>query len=108
MKDPREEKYNPPKTLYVNASFTLMKNSVPIVTNNYDRFEDGSIDTSHTNWKEAYKEDHYTIIELLHRLEQYVNNDLKGVVDNITRKKLWSIKQDIQGWYVETEHFEEG
>lgn len=113
MKDPREEKTLPNREFYVDVSYTILKKA-KVVTDDYTPIltEDGRIcaeNTANTDWKEAYESEHYTVLELLHELEQYINKELCMVAAGSGRgRELQRMKEDVQGWELEEEHYEEG
>lgn len=113
MKDPTEEMTLPDREFYVNVSYTLLKKA-KVTTNDYTPIltEDGRIcaeNTSNTDWKEAYEGDHYTILELLHELEHYIDKEMCMVANGSGRgRELQRMKEDVKEWELEEEHYEEG
>lgn len=89
----------------VCISQTLSKNTT-VTTNDYsvevDCDEDGyyeSIDTSETNWKNAYKEERMTPLELIEELKGFIERTLPDpVVFPREYKKAKYLISECEGW----------
>ena len=81
---PWNEKETPEKEFEVCITQTLSK-TVKVTTNNY--IPDGGIDddghyyfdadTSDTNWREVYKNSHYTPLELIEKFRDFLKSTLQ-------------------------------
>lgn len=71
MKNPENEKQIPYCTFDMNVQYILSKKGVKVTTDDYvPAVEECAYeDTTSTDWKEAFENEHYTIKELLHELE---------------------------------------
>lgn len=97
----------PEKEFEVTVSQTLSKN-VTVYTDDYipeGDYETGRIyaDTSETDWKEVYKNQHLTILGLLKILHQYLIDDLKmASLNNSPRKRsLEFTLEECKDWIVD-------
>lgn len=95
----------------IDVTYELTKRC-DVSTNDYmvenDDFEkEAFINTELTDWETAYKDQHYTITELLRELEKYVNVELSHVEpDSKRRRELNRMLDDLQGWEVVEENYE--
>lgn len=81
---PWNEKETPEREFEVCITQTLSK-TVKVTTNNY--IPDGGVDedghyyfdadTSDTNWKEVYKDNHYTPLELIEKFRDFLKSTLQ-------------------------------
>lgn len=81
---PWNEKETPEREFEVCITQTLSK-TVKVTTNNY--IPDGGVDedghyyfdadTSDTNWKEVYKDSHYTPLELIEKFRDFLKSTLQ-------------------------------
>lgn len=100
----------PERKFVVDTEFVLKK-TVELLTDDYfqnkDKNELNSIDTSETDWKEAYNNNHYTILELLNELECYIKQDLERYKGSRTKEfQLKMMLDDCQGWILSDEHYD--
>jgi len=96
-----------PRQFDVSVTCTLQR-YMTITTEDYANCE-GDIDTSDTDWVEAYHYNHYTILQMLEELKGYIENELKSS-PNIQRRRLARLKSmlaDLQDWNIESEDIEE-
>ena len=94
----------PEEDFEVNAVFTLEK-VVDVTTADYTPEydeEDGrtTYDTTNTDWENAYDESgHYSILEMLDKLKEYVEHDLSMTGENTSKgRMLKQLLEDCQGW----------
>lgn len=65
-------------------------------------------DTSDTDWEQEYKDQHYTILELLAELEEMARKELENTAPNSLRgKELKNIIDECQGWELDDSEYEE-
>lgn len=103
----------PDKEFEVSVQETLCRIS-EIVTDNYIpgyRDEEGyweDDDTSDTDWEEEYKNQHYTILQLLAELKEMAEKELKTLpkTDYKRERKLKSIIEDCEGWELDDSEYE--
>lgn len=102
---PWNDKENDDVELRVDVEYTLVKTNMRVNTNKYELgYEDGGsyVDTSTIDFDEVYEDNHYTIIEMLNELKNYVEEDMKNCAPN--SGKYLSLKRlldDCQGWHVD-------
>ena len=111
MNDPREEKVVPMRTFDVMATYTIQKKA-SVVTRDYSHERDYNgdvfIDNSRTDWRKAYKEDHYTIPEILEEVESLLKEMLRRLPEGSTHASdIKKLLADCEGWKVEEETYEE-
>lgn len=96
----------PEEEFSVCISQTLSK-SVEVTTSDYipkiDYDEDSGYqinyaDTSETNWEEAYKAEHTTLLDLLNVLKEYIDKDIASSNDKHHIRKLKELRQECDGW----------
>lgn len=112
MKDPTEERNAPMRVFDIEVTYTLFKKDT-VVTNDYELEcdDEGKLyeDTQSTDWYSAYKEDHYTVLELLDILKNRAKDELKKLPANSQRAcELKRIIRDCKGWKLNESHYEEG
>ena len=113
--DPRAP-YNQPdieeEVFEIKVSITLSK-EVKVSTDDYiceyDDFEkDVFYDLSETNWDEAYKDEYYTISQMLAKLQEYIEKDIQELKEKgVTRipYELRRMLKSCQNWEeMETEY----
>jgi hypothetical protein len=105
MNDPREEKNVPMRTFDVLASFTMTR-KVSVLTSDYELVNDLDghlfVDNSRTDWESAYKEDHYTVSELLGKLEAFATEEIKHIPKGSKREReLRNIINESRRWTCE-------
>lgn len=95
------------KDFFVDVEYILQKKNVKVTTRDYrpdvvtkDEEIVEPLDTSDTNWENAYNESgHYTIPELLQELENYIKEDLERYKGSRTKERqLKEMLEDCQGW----------
>lgn len=102
---PWNEREVPERQFDVCISQTLSK-STRVTTNDYvpevDQNEDGvyeSTDTSDTDWKEAYKNEHLTPLQLICEFKDFLTKHLPDpVVDAAEYKKWKKLISECDGW----------
>ena len=103
---PYNEVDTPKKEFYVCISQTLSK-SVSVTTSDYNQeldYDEDShcqftyADTSETNWEEAYKAEHTTLLDLLNVLKEYIDKDIASSNDKHHIRKLKELRQECDGW----------
>lgn len=96
----------PYKEFKVNITQTLSKD-VGITTNNYSlkRVFNESLnrnvlvpDTSNTDWKELFVQEHWDIEALLKELKEYILLDMKKGITNKSISRLTSLLSMCDGW----------
>jgi len=103
MNKERNEREVPYKDFDVLVGFALEK-KCKINTDDYyveynDFEKEAWDDTSNTNWGKAYEESHYTILELLQELKQFVEKEMRCAEPCSGRgRELRRMLNDIQGW----------
>ena len=96
----------------VNVTYTLAKDNVSVITNDYVpeyEDEDGYImcDTQDTDWEEAYKGQHSTVLQMLDLLKEYVSKELSNDVTASRKRFLQRVLEDCDGWYLVESEYEE-
>lgn len=109
---PYNEEVVPNATFDCIIKQTLSKN-VKVTTNDYNPErddEDGNIyyNTENTDWDAAYRDDgHYTILELLDELKEYVKHDMDNSAFNSGRyRHCKRILEEIDGWECDESNIE--
>lgn len=104
----------PERQFDVCISQTLSK-STEVTTNDYvpvvDQDEDGCYsysDTSDTDWRKAYKNEHLTPLQLIGELKDFLTKHLPDPVVDIVEHKKWKrLIEECEGWIEdETEYSE--
>ncbi len=105
--DPRapwNEQEVPERQFDVCISQTLSK-STRVTTNDYvpevDQDEDGvyeSADTSDTDWKEAYKNEHLTPLQLIEKFKEFLTKHLPDLVGISGFKEFKRLIKECEGW----------
>lgn len=112
---PWNEQEVPERQFGVCISQTLSKNT-GVTTNDYvpevDQDEDGvyeSTDTSDTDWKEAYKNEHLTPFQLIGEFKDFLTKHLPDpIVDVKEFQRFEHLISECEGWIEdETEVIEE-
>lgn len=112
---PWNEQEVPERTFDVCISQTLSK-STKVTTNDYvhevDQDEDGYhdySDTSDTDWKEAYKNEHLTPLQLIGEFKQFLTKHLPDPVIDMKRFQEFNrLIKECEGWVnIETEIVED-
>lgn len=102
-KAPWNEQQVKEREFNVEVTITMTKN-IALRTNNYvpeynEECEMVFANTYDTNWEQEYKDNCYTIHDLLGELEGYIKQDLERYKGN--RRKEYELKKmlaDCQGW----------
>ena len=105
----------PEKDFGVDVEFVMQKHDVTVTTDDYiPEFdeEDGHTyaNTDETNWENAYDQSgHYTIPQLLHELEIFINQELARYGNRSSKetKRLKTMLESCQGWEVYDKSFTE-
>lgn len=79
---------------------SVVRESVPVMTDNYTRDEDG-IDVMQEYLTDDYENGHHDIPELLGELAKYINGELAGGVTGDRRRQLLGMLADCAGWRTE-------
>lgn len=102
---PWNEQEVPERQFEVCISQTLSKNT-RVTTNDYvpevDQDEDGNhdySDTSDTNWKEAYKNEHLTPLQLIGEFKDFLTKHLPDpIVDAKEFQRVKHLIRECEGW----------
>lgn len=95
------------KEFWVDVEYILQKKNVKVTTKDYrpevvinDEEIVEPLDTSDTNWENAYEESgHLTIQELLNELKEYVKADMQTCSPNTCKGTyLKRVLEDCDGW----------
>lgn len=95
------------KDFLVDVEYILQKKNVKVTTKDYrpevvikDEEIVEPLDTSDTNWENAYEESgHLTIQELLNELKEYVKADMQTCSPNTCKGAyLKRVLEDCDGW----------
>ena len=95
------------KDFLVDVEYILQKKNVKVTTKDYkpevvikDEEIIEPLDTSDTNWENAYEESgHLTIQELLNELKEYVKADMQTCSPNTCKGAyLKRVLEDCDGW----------
>ena len=95
------------KEFGVDVEYILQKKNVKVITKDYrpevvinDEEIVEPLDTSDTNWENAYEESgHLTIQELLNELKEYVKADMQTCSSNTCKGAyLKRVLEDCDGW----------
>ena len=95
------------KEFLVDVEYVLQKKNVKVTTKDYrpevvinDEEIVEPLDTSDTNWENAYEESgHLTIQELLNELKEYVKADMQTCSPNTCKGAyLKRVLEDCDGW----------
>lgn len=90
----------------VLISQSLSKN-LKIYTDDYEEVKErltpednfnGYIDTSNTDWKQLYKNSHYTPLELIKMFKTYLEQDLLRMGNTIDRNKYRHLIHECDSW----------
>lgn len=104
---PWNEEDPDPVKVDVCVTTTLTKKD-KVTVDNYAIDSCGDYDFSECDLLGAYKEDGYTITELLNELKEYIKNDMEGTAPNSGKgKHLKRLLAACEGWEVEEEYVEE-
>lgn len=96
----------------VNVTYTLAKDNIGVMTNDYvpeyDE-EDGrtTYNTEYTDWEEVYKEQHYSVLQMLDLLKEYVSKELSNDVTASRKRFLQRVLEDCDGWELVESEYEE-
>ena len=115
----------PEKEFEITVSQTLVK-TCDVITDkyipgasgvDYDSDDEGGCvaisyqeddDTSDVDWEKEYKDQHYTILELLAELENMAKKDLESISPKSSRgRELKNIIEECQGWELDDSEYEE-
>lgn len=115
----------PEKEFEIQVSQTLVK-TCDVITNkyipgpsgvDYDSDDEGGCiqigyqepdDTSDVDWEKEYKDQHYTILELLAELENMAKKELESISPKSSRgRELKNIIEECQGWELDDSEYEE-
>lgn len=96
----------PEKDFEVDVEYILQKKRVKVSTNDYipeQVLKDESIveplSTDDTNWENAYTSSRYTVLELIDKLKDYVQQDLERHKDSGRKEReLKELLDDCEGW----------
>ena len=99
---PWNQEENPEKEFDVTISQSLSK-STTVHTKDYideyDGFEkEHFINTSDTDWMAAYKEEHYTPLQLIELLKDYIEKDLIYGDSKYSKQHLEHLLKECDGW----------
>lgn len=95
------------KDFLVDVEYVLQKKNVKVTTKDYkpevvnkDEEIVEPLDTSDTNWEDAYNNSgHFTIQEMLDELKEYVKDDMQTCYPNTGKgAHLKRLLEDCQGW----------
>lgn len=95
------------KDFLVDVEYVLQKKNVKVTTKDYkpeivnkDEEIVEPLDTSDTNWEDAYNNSgHFTIQEMLDELKEYVKADMQTCSPNTCKgAHLKRLLEDCQGW----------
>lgn len=95
------------KDFLVDVEYVLQKKNVKVTTNDYkpevvnkDEEIVEPLDTSDTNWEDAYNNSgHFTIQEMLDELKEYVKADMQTCSSNTCKGvHLKRLLEDCDGW----------
>lgn len=122
---PWNEPTIPDKEFEIQVSQTLVK-TCDVVTDkyipgasgvDYDSDDEGGCvaigwqepdDTSDVDWEKEYKDQHYTILELLAELENMAKKELESISPKSSRgRELKNIIEECQGWELDDSEYEE-
>ena len=90
----------------VLISQSLSKN-LKIFTDEYENIKEktspedvlnGHVDTSNTDWKQLYKDSHYTPLELIKLFKNYLEQDLLRMGNCIDRNKYRHLIHECESW----------
>lgn len=111
---PWNEPIIPERDFEVDVEFVMRKNAVDVTTDKYvPEFDDEDghtyANTEDTDWEQVYGDSgHYTILEMLDELKQYVEEDLKTCSPNTCKgASLKRLLADCQSWEVYEKSFSE-
>ena len=96
----------------VNVTYTLAKDNIGVMTNDYvpeyDE-EDGrtTYNTEYTDWEEVYEEQHYSVLQMLDLLKEYVSKELSNDVTASRKRFLQRVLEDCDGWELVESEYEE-
>lgn len=96
----------PEITVKCDVMVSVVREGVPVMTDNYTRDEDG-IDVMQEYLTDDYENGHHDIPELLGELAKYINGELAGGVTGDHRRQLLGILADCQGWRTEVTSVED-
>ena len=99
---PWNEQEVPERTFDVCVSQTLSKNT-KVLTDDYDLepTEEGCTDitTSNTNWKEAYKNEHFTPLQLIGEFKDFLTKHLPDpIIDVKGFRRFKHLIDECEGW----------
>lgn len=111
---PYNEPIIPERDFEVDVEFVMRKNAVDVKTDKYvPEFDDEDghtrANTEDTDWEDVYGDSgHYTILEMLDELKQYIEEDLKTCSPNTCKgAALKRLLEDCQGWEIYEKSFSE-
>lgn len=115
----------PEKEFEIQVSQTLVK-TCDVITDkyipgpsgvDYDSDDEGGFvaisyqepdNTSDVDWEKEYKDQHYTILELLAELENMAKKELESISPKSSRgRELKNIIEECQGWELDDSEYEE-
>lgn len=96
----------------VNVTYTLAKDNIGVMTNDYVREydeEDGrtTYNTKDTDWEAVYEEQHYSVLQMLDLLKEYVSKELSNDVTASRKRFLQRVLEDCDGWELVESEYEE-
>lgn len=109
---PYNEEFVQERDFEVNVTYTLAKDNIGVMTNDYvpeyDE-EDGSTtyNTKYTDWEAAYEEQHYSVLQMLDLLKEYVSKELSNDVTASRKRFLQRVLEDCDGWELVESEYEE-
>lgn len=109
---PFNEPHNAERDFEVNVTYTLAKDNIGVMTNDYvpeyDE-EDGSTtyNTKYTDWEAAYEEQHYSVLQMIDLLKEYVSKELSNDVTASRKRFLQRVLEDCDGWELVESEYEE-
>ena len=96
----------PEITVKCDVMVSVVREGVPVITDNYTRDEDG-IEVYQECLADDYENCHHDIPELLGELAKYINGELAGGVTGDRRRQLLGMLADCQGWRTEVTSVED-
>ena len=96
----------PDITVKCDVMVSVVREGVPVMTDNYTRDEDG-IEVLQEYLPDDYENGHHDIPELLGELAKYINGELAGGVTGERRRQLLGMLADCEGWRTEVTSVED-
>lgn len=96
----------PEITVKCDVMVSVVREGVPVITDNYTRDEDG-VEVFQEYLPDDYENCHHDIPELLEELAKYINGELAGGVNGDRRHQLLGMLADCDGWRTEVTSIED-